>query len=646
MKNLLLCVATVLGIGLLYAWTADEVWAHGGNYRGPAGQVPPSGRTPNDPTPPPTPGGGTTPGGGSVGGGTTPGGPPTTAPGPAGLPVGPRAGGPTGPAAGPRAGGTTPGGRRKASRAEGFERWEFWWAYNREPFLELKSKINQGGESTDSSDYLLGKADKDNVQDTTRPTATVVRDKVIPTLVAAVSDSFFDVRAAAVIALGKVGEKSEIPAIMKAFRDENKQVRESACLALGILGDPEPIPQLVEIMNDSADGKRLLGRSNILDRTRAFSAIALGLIGMNNLEGSQAVLEPLLKILDQKEAAQDIPVAAITALGIMKAEKAVPRLLDIIKDPSVEELQRAHAVIALLKIGDKQVIPIIQQLTRDKDVQVRRSAIITLGRLADSEDKASINILRAEVERGRDPQSKNWALIALGQIGGADARTTILRALQTEQKSTQAFAGLGLAILSRNEGSSDENAKYVYEIFKDLKDDSARAGMAISLGLMRYKEAKDDLAALVSGKGDADLRGYCAVALGLMDARDKMPEIKKVLDSRVDPDFQRSAATALGLMGDKEVVSLLTKVLRTAKTEYEISAAALALGYIGDVSAIDPLVAAVTDKGGVVDLARANATTALGIVGEDRPLPVLSVISIDSNYRALVDALNELFSIN
>jgi len=647
MRKFILGAAAFVGVGLLYVMAAEEVQAHGGNYRGPAGQVPPTGRTPNDPTPPPTPGGGTTPGGGSVGGGTTPGGPGGAAPGPAGLPVGPRAAGGTGAGAvAGRQGGTTPGGRRKAAGIEGFERWEFWWAYNREPFLELKSKINQTGESTESLDYLLGKADKDNVQDTTRPTSSIVRDTVVPALVEALSDSFFDVRAAAVIALGKVGEKSEIPALMKLLKDENKQVRESTCLALGILGDPEPIPQLVSIMNNSIEGKRLMGRTEILDRTRAFAAIALGLIGMNDGEGSEAVVEPLLKAIATRESAKDVPVCALTALGIMKAETAVPRILDVAKDTGADELFRAHAVIALGKIGDKQVIPAIQALTRDKDLQVRRSAIVALGKLADSEDKQSIALLKAEVERGREPQSKNWALISLGQIGGDEAKKTLLRALAGEQKSTQAFAALAVAILSRNEGSSADNSKYVYDVFKDTKGDSARAGMAIALGLMKHKEAKDDLVDLMSGKGDPDLRGYCAVALGLMEARDTMPAIKKVLSSRVDPDFQRSAATALGLMGDKEVVGLLTDVLKTAKTEYEISASALALGFIGDVSAVDPLISAIKDKNNVVDLARANATTALGIVGEDRHLPVLHVVAVDNNYRALVDSLNELLSIN
>jgi HEAT repeat protein len=646
MNKLLPVAAAFFGVALLFVITADNIQAHGGFYRGPGGQVPPSGRTPNDPTPPPTPGSGTTPGGGSVGGGTTPGST-GAAPGPAGLPVGPRPAGSTGGAAvAGRQGGSTPGGRRKTAGVEGFERWEFWWAYNREPFLELKSKINQAGASTDSLEYLVGKADRDNIQDTTRPTSTVVRETVVPALIEALRDGFFDVRAAAVIALGKVGEKSEIPALMKMLGDDNKQVRESTCLALGMLGDPGPIPQLVSIMNNTVEGKRLLGRTEILDRTRAFAAIALGLIGMNDGEGSEAVVEPLLKALDRREAAQDVPICALTALGLAKAESAVPRILDLARNPSTEELLRAHAVIALGKIGDRQVMPAIQALTRDKDLQVRRSAIIALGKLSGSEDLQSIALLNAEVERGREPQSKNWALISLGQIGGEEARKTLLRALAGEQKSTQAFAALALAILSRNNGSAADNAGFVHDVFKDTKGDSARAGMAIALGLMKHKEAKDDLVALMSGKGDPDLRGYCAVALGLMEARDTIPAIKRVLGSRVDPDFQRSAATALGLMGDKDIVGLLTDILTTARTEYEISASALALGFIGDVSAVAPLVAAVKNKDGLVDLARANATTALGIVGEDRPLPVLHVVAIDNNYRALVDSLNELLSIN
>src|SRR5262249_30826982 len=144
-----------------------------------------------------------------------------------------------------------------------------------------------------------------------------------------------------------------------------------------------------------------------------------------------------------------------------------------------------------------------------------------------------------------------------------------------------------------------------------------------------------------------DLKGYAAVALGMINARGAQPIIEDILkDSKVtDPDLQRSASTALGLMGDTGAVPLLVKLLKEAQSEYVISSSALALGYIGDWRAIDPLVSLVKDKKGTPDLARANAVTALGIIGETEPLPKLHVVSINNNYRAQVESIQELLTI-
>lgn len=618
---------------------AGPALAHGGDYRGPAGQVPPTGRTPGDPTPPPQPNPGTTP--------SQPGGPPGVTPnGPRGFgPTPARPGAPVNAPVNLGPTGTTGStGRRKPASIEGFERWEFWWGYNKDEYLKLKSHLNQGGASTESSTYFLGNADLDNVKDTTAPTRTVIESKIIPALEKALEDPFFDVRAAAVIALGKVGNQAHIPLLLKTLKDDNKQVRESSALALGILGHPDAVHQLSAILHDEIEGKRLLGRTKILTRTRAFAAIGLGLIGANSPEGSEMAFPPLLAALRRNEAQQDVIVASLNALGVMQFGKAVPHLLDIVMNVEQDFKYRAHAVIALGKIGDRSVVPTLHRCLRDKNLQVRRSAILALGVLADATDAETVKRLQAEVDRAREPQIRNWALISLGKIGGNAAKKTLLRTLIDSQKSTKAFAALGLGIMLRDK--PDVNAaNHVLNTFRDIKGDSVRGGLAIALGMMGHDVAEKDLLELTMSKGDPDLRGYCAIGLGLLDAKKVTTKLTSILGTRIDPDFQRSAAVALGLLGDRNVVENLTRILKTATTEYEISSSAIALGTIGDVSAIDPLIEILEAKQGVADLARANATTALGLVGDRRELPPLHVFSRGSNYRCMVDALNELFTI-
>jgi len=625
MKSWLACLGAVSVVSLLYA---IDAFGHGGQYRGPSGQVPPTGRTPNDPTPPPTPGGGTTGGGGP----TTGGGPPTPGFTPGG-PAGPRGGVTPRGATGGRGG----GGRRAA--AEGYERWEFWWEYNKEPFLNLKQRIGRGNSvASGSSDFFLGGEAKESAVSTTKVTDKVISEVLIPGLTEACADKFFDVRAAAVIGLGKTRQKSVIPTIMKLLADEDKQVRESAALALGILGDKDAIPTLLALMQETAEGKKLTNGA-LLNRARAFAAIGLGLVK------DESVIQPLLAQITADEKQKDVPICAAVALGIMgeTAKPALPELIKIAQNKKIDDFLRGHVVSALGKIGDPTVIPLLHGFLEDDSQHVSRSAIQGLGLLANSEDAKTISLLVDVIEKGRDVQSKNWALISLGKIGGATARKAMLTALDKEQQSTKAFAALGLAILG-NKTKDSADGKYIQDVMNDTKDPSVKGAMAIALGILEFKSAEQDLKGILTGGGSTDLRGYAAVSLGLMRATLATQDIKEVLKEKGDPDLQRSAATGLGLMGDKDAVPLLVNIMKTASTEFVISSAALALGFIGEASAVPELFTFVKDTK-TADLARANATSALGVIGDARDLPPLSIVSVDINYRALVDALQELLSL-
>ncbi|MHC4848667.1 MAG: hypothetical protein ACYTEG_09460, partial [Planctomycetota bacterium] len=103
----------------VFSFLAEDVFAHGGSFRGPNGGVPPGLREPSDPEPPPppptdpgTPGGPTTPGEGR--GPETPDDPGAQTPNDAPPPA------PVGPQQGPKKPSTT--------KTLTFESWRFWWA--------------------------------------------------------------------------------------------------------------------------------------------------------------------------------------------------------------------------------------------------------------------------------------------------------------------------------------------------------------------------------------------------------------------------------------------------------------------------------------------------------------------------------------
>src|SRR5262249_48877123 len=108
--------------------TAHGGGYRGGNYDGPSDTTPPNPGG-GDSTPPGNPGGPSTPGPGA----------PST-----GRPRGPSTGGPPGAPAGGGAGirGGS-GGMTRRNGGEGYERWEFWWEHNKDPFLQLKARLGK-----------------------------------------------------------------------------------------------------------------------------------------------------------------------------------------------------------------------------------------------------------------------------------------------------------------------------------------------------------------------------------------------------------------------------------------------------------------------------------------------------------------------
>jgi len=138
MNKLLLTGLACAGLVLALPDTAS---AHGGQYRGPGDVVPPN------------PGGGRTPG---PTGPTTPGPAGPSTPGPAGPstpgPAGPATGGPGGPTGGP-AGGPTTGG---VEIGDDLTRWEFWWEFNKDPFINLKEAVHSTEITTNSDEFYMG----------------------------------------------------------------------------------------------------------------------------------------------------------------------------------------------------------------------------------------------------------------------------------------------------------------------------------------------------------------------------------------------------------------------------------------------------------------------------------------------------------
>jgi HEAT repeat protein len=160
------------------------------------------------------------------------------------------------------------------------------------------------------------------------------------------------------------------------------------------------------------------------------------------------------------------------------------------------------------------------------------------------------------------------------------------------------------------------------------------------------RKAVPALIKVLDNRGEVKrLRGACAVALGMIRDTRARDAIKKALAEKEDRDLRVDTAVAAGLLGDTTVIPTLIDILRDDTSSLFIQGSvSLALGRIGDRRAIEPLVEMMESEK-VQDLNRALAAVALGLLGDRNALPVLSRLSDNVNYRASINAMDEVLTI-
>jgi len=686
----------VLGLVVL-ALVATTAYAHGGAYRGPAGEVPPNMRKPEDPPPPsdqptptpeePPPDDGTPtpddkPGPGRPG----PVPPPGSDDGGGPKPVGPKA--PGGDGAG---GGAVTGGPRKSSAPPPttFDIWAFWWGYNKDDILNLKASLKGREKTVQTGGGILdvGGVHERDKAGTQGVTDSKIREVVIPALkrVLADQDAYFDTRAAAVIALGKIGASQPdlapefaqilIDIMNNKSGNEHFSVEESGALALGLMQFKDEKGVVLNALCDKALDRR---GSTKNQRTRAFSCLALGLLQVNketDKDSYERVVETLRSIVkDPKESLDDLPVCSLMAMGLSGDPIFADELLAMVKEgrayktKKLKDLVQSYAASAVGKIAEtngdvatKATVDIFKKAMISAGPNTVRSAVIAFGQIGSRPNLdrklvgQMVSSLDYVVKKG-ETQAANFALISLGKIGAAieDAklRNRIFDTLRTEMKkgsyTSKPFAALSLGLMGRTQSDSKgvfaEAVRFEFDNYKG--DPKNRGAYALALGMLKDTKSVPAMIKILEDRGAVrSLRGSCAIALGMIRDYKAVKAVKAALEEPEDRDLRIDTAVAAGLLNDPDSIRILIEILEDKKASLFVQGSvSLALGRIGDHRAIDPLVKMLEDEK-VQKLNRALAAVALGLLGDRRDLPVMTRIAKDVNYRAQINSMEEVLSI-
>jgi HEAT repeat protein len=242
-------------------------------------------------------------------------------------------------------------------------------------------------------------------------------------LIAQLDAEDLEVRRAAVVALGRIGDTKATAAVIDKLDDESLTI--DAANALARIGDPAAVDGLLNLVGDSdasirqaavsalnsvippSMGERIIPLLNDPDPNVRESAVKIA-----GYFGYPGATTHLLK-LSSDDSVEQVRCAAIEHLPFLDDERIFDVLARSLKDETPKV--RAAAARALGNIDSPEVVKELIAGLSDKDVWVRYFTARALGRRR-SDD--SVGALARVIEKEQFNHVRIAALDSLGQIGG------------------------------------------------------------------------------------------------------------------------------------------------------------------------------------------------------------------------------------
>jgi HEAT repeat protein len=509
--------------------------------------------------------------------------------------------------------------------------WETWWETNKFDFIELRRvddpiRTTQGTTAESPARRELRLA-------TVR---AAVRDKVLPELRELTRSPDAGVRAASIVALGKLRDQDSIERAMEMLSDPSFQVRRSAILALGVLTTGRASWLLLHIADDSQKGRTLIGSSPVSVDDRGVALLSACLRGD---QAAEQLLERLIS--DREDSNPQLVALAADAAGLMGSPDLIRPLVDLAFDGSVPQYVRSSAASALGRIGDPSATPALVNLL-EQDNEPRRAASIALGEVGHPGATSVIERLGAILQHESDAPTRHFAAISLGRIGGPLAQQALEQALARAPDDMRPWIVLALGLCERSEATGTVAPRLI-ELCTHEGNSSTLGALLVALGLTRSSDGIPVLVQHLETRSN-EVAGAAAMGLGLSGRREAAAPLRAALTSSSDPEVLRQAAMALGILGDVGAQKDLLELMRTTRDPYVAAFAATGVAFLGDSDAVGPLLELIR-RSGPNGLTTIYAVTALGQLFDTERRPALSRLAASDNYLARTTAVDDLLSL-
>ena len=277
-------------------------------------------------------------------------------------------------------------------------------------------------------------------------------------------------------ALQRINDPRAAPALKVLVQGSGKYTVAFAARGLGAAKDQSAVQTLLPL----------------LDPKRPIEVIVSAARACAQLEASAAV-EPLIRLAQDVNSHPNVRLEAVTALGTLRAEAALPLVQDLMTD--AWPVMRIAATRAAAAIDRETFLIVLASLPEDRDWTVRAAMA---GILADMPAEVAVDRIRALLA---DSDKRVWpaALRALVQLKAPDAATIVLERLEDPDFAVRAAAA-GLVGTLKPEGG----AAALHQAYQTGLPDVAYDARAAAIGGLASYGAVEATATLKAALEDKE----------------------------------------------------------------------------------------------------------------------------------------------
>lgn len=378
--------------------------------------------------------------------------------------------------------------------------------------------------------------------------------------------------------LAKEGADS-IPKLREYLQDPSAEIRVEAVKALALIGTQHSLAPLTAALRDADPEVQIRAADGLVSfylpgyAADAFSSsIKRSDKGISGkfpdkdewvvdafVQARPEVIQGLRDLLKAPGAAALVRANAARALGVLRARAAAPDLVEALH--SKDDQLIYQAVLAIQKMGAREVAPRILFLTRDLDERIQIAAIETVGLLG---DKAALPDLRRVLESNPKTKVRRAALTSMAMLPDASYRSFYGELLRDKDEYSRAAGAEGLGRIRNPEDRALLEAAWEAE-----KKTVAQLSLAFGLTALGHTETGEGspLEFLTRHLGSKAWRG---VAQPLLVELARHQDVRRGLLAMVnigDRDQRVGLMEVLGLVGEADAVPVLEPLTRDSDTQ-------------------------------------------------------------------------------